>query len=113
MEYLNNLPPFYIGQKVISLSDYPKQKQFGQNTPEKDKEYTIRDMIMSDAGRGMEWCVLLVEVRNTPRQFNNGYGELRFVARAFVEPLTMTAKITLKEELVKVLERVDEFVTAN
>jgi hypothetical protein len=110
---LDNLPPFYIGQKVISLSDYPNHKQIGQNTPCKDKEYTIRNVTMGDAGKGMEWCVHLVEVRNEPRQFANGFGELMFVARAFVEPLTMTAKITLKEELVKVLEKMDEFVTAN
>jgi len=110
---LDNLPPFYVGQKVCCIYGFENYATMGFNTPQVDKIYTIRNIVMHQLRDGMGWCVELVEVRNAPHQFADGFGEVIWSARSFVEPLTKTAKITLKEEMVKVLEKVEEFVLPN
>jgi hypothetical protein len=101
-----NLPPFYIGQKIVSLANFDEYRERGFNTPVKGVEYTVRNLRQVEN----KWCVDLVEVKNNISKFAGGLvGEVTWVCRWFkgIEPLTT------KLELTKVLEKVNEFVFTN
>lgn len=104
-----NLPPFYIGQKVISLADWENYAAAGFNVPKGLETYTVRGLRYLQGKNGMIWCVDLVEIRNEPRQMNGGFGEPSWTSVCFkaIEPLVT------KLELTKVLEKVNEFVFTN
>jgi len=77
-----NLPPFYVGQKVIALTSFDAYQKGGFSTPVKDSTYTVREVVELEG----KWCVRLVEVKNSIRKFVGGkVGEVGWVARHFVE----------------------------
>jgi hypothetical protein len=105
-----NLPPFYIGQKVIALTSFNIYIKHGFNTPIEGETYTVRGLRLEDADSGKKWCVDLVEVSNEVRTFKGGIvGEVCWVGENFsgIEPLVT------KMELTKVLEKIHEFVFTN
>jgi len=105
-----NLPPFYIGQKIVALNDFAYHKKHGFNTPITNTVYTVRGLRYLEGKNSMIWCVDLVEVRNEIRKFAGGVvGEISWSAKEFIEVETIKAKL----ELSKVLEKVNEFVCAN
>jgi len=110
MDFLN-LPPFYVGQKVVALHDFPKYGKAGFNTPKIDSVYKVREVIKI----GAKWCVRLSEVFNEKRRLLDEDGtpqtiEVAWVARHFKELDMLPCS---KLELKKVLEKVNEFVFAN
>ena len=105
-----NLPPFYIGQKVVALYSFDNYAQAGFNTPIEGETYTVRGLRQLQGKKGIIWCVDLIEVRNEIRTFKDGaVGEVAWACSQFkgIEP------ITTKLELTKVLEKVNEFVFTN
>jgi hypothetical protein len=101
-----NLPPFYIGQKVVALTSFKTYIKHGFNTPKEGEIYTVRNVRIVEN----KWCVDLVEVRNKEHKFAGGiFGEVTWVCKYFngIEPLVT------KMELTKVLEKVNEFVFTN
>ena len=105
------LPPFYVGQKVVALYGFPKYKKHGFSTPKKNVTYTVREVVKY----GSKWCVRLTEIVNEHRRLIDEDGTAKFaevawVARYFKELETLPCG---KLELIKVLEKVSEFVYPN
>jgi hypothetical protein len=106
-----NLPPFYIGQKIVSLANFNHYKENGFNTPIEGLTYTVRGLReLKGINGNVIWCVDLIEIRNEIRTFSDGtIGEVSWSCTCFrgIEPLVV------KLELTKVLEKVTEFVFTN
>ena len=81
-----DLPPFYVGQKVICMASFDNYKKAGFNSPIKDRQYTVRKVLKLDG----KWCLYLSEVVNEAKflKISNGqksFGEVGWVAKYFVE----------------------------
>jgi len=110
MENLN-LPPFYVGQKVVALNNFSHYKKGGFNTPQKGSTYIVRELVQLEGNSGIIWCVRLMEVRNKICRFAGGIvGEVAWTCTQFRELEKLPCG---KLELTKVLEKVDEFVFPN
>lgn len=82
---------FDLGQKVVCVDDTFDEavRLYLRNLPERDKIYTVRDMIPAQGWDGKETCaVLLAEVRNPPAPHKKQWGECGFAPNRFRELTT-------------------------
>ena len=102
---MKNLPPFYIGQKVVCVAEFntASTSTYNEQAPKKDEVYTVR-YIDFDGGY---FYIRLKEIVNKERLYISGFGECKFNANKFV-PLEHTFKPI---EYTKVIEQ--QLVSSN
>jgi hypothetical protein len=71
---------FFVGQKVTLVLDIINRGR-EENRPRKGEVYTVRTVEWAN-DVGSE-AIRLVEIVNIPRQYNNAFGELRFISKCF------------------------------
>ena len=77
MENLQNLCPFYVGQKVVMIENFKRQltnheRNLGIKIPTKGNIYTVREV---ERGSHGGWFIKLVEIVNPSAAFIDSYGE--------------------------------------
>jgi hypothetical protein len=108
MENLNNLMPFYIGQKIVCIREIvedwcDEEKEAGCKGPILDKIYSVR---------GFSSCggVYLNEIINPEFEYHDSIGEPSFEPKIF-RPLQESVFPTLK--LTRVIEVEKELISLN
>lgn len=92
-----------VGVKVVCVDDaWPENSWYGYEVlPVKGQAYTIRDLVEYEG----TLCCLLVEVQNSPQDYNQGMIEAAFAVRRFRPLITQEDDVAMFRELLNVADK--------
>lgn len=102
-----NLPPFYVGQRVVHIREFTKKYTEHIIYPTKDKVYTIRTIHYSKRHKG--WFLRFEELVNKIVQSKYELSEPSFSVNNFSPIIENFQSITLE----KVLEEETKLISVN